>query len=553
MKLFNKIFLLFCFVCSVFIISCESTNVQMENFEYEGYSESDAIKEELKRFERYKEEDLVKAFWYGDILIKKYTTNAEICNEIEKLNSDLELEFKKSIDDENYSNALRIYNSLNIYGKANLISDKNEIERLRNKYYVSVPGLDEKSDENGKKVSDFIKGTVTVIVDKGIKIERGMGMSDAVLGSGFFISRNGYIITNHHVIEDCVNPKYEGTSKLYIKLAEDSETRIPAKVIGYDSVLDLALLKTEVDAPYYFTLGSSNELDIGDSVYVIGSPLGLERTLTSGIISAVDRQLMTLGHVFQIDAAVNSGNSGGPMIDKLGKVQAVVFAGVQNYQGLNFAIPVEYLRNDLPFLYAGGKREHNWLGCYGKTKKLPGAGTKNEGTIVNYVMPGSTGWISGLRENDVIVSVNDKTLLSLDDLQTELMKIDCNSIVKIGLEKEDGSVDIVFVYLQARPDNPGYMIYSYDIIRDAMYPLAGMKLVSSSAGDKKMYSIVQILKGSIADEYGFEIGDPIRLNKIEINKDCDQIYIEFYGKRRKNGYLDVGIGINSSLDSPYYF
>ena len=77
------------------------------------------------------------------------------------------------------------------------------------------------------KVSELIKGTVTVYVDKGIKVERGVGYTDGVLGSGFFISKNGYIITNHHVISDCVDPEYEGFARLYIRLADDSETRIP--------------------------------------------------------------------------------------------------------------------------------------------------------------------------------------------------------------------------------------------------------------------------------------------------------------------------------------
>lgn len=103
-------------------------------------------------------------------------------------------------------------------------------------------------------------------------------------------------------------------------------------------------------APYVFELGSSSDLSVGDRVFAIGSPLGLDKTLTSGIISSDDRHLFSAGFVFQIDAAVNSGNSGGPLIDEKGRVQAVVFAGVMNYQGLNFAIPVEYLRYDLPFL-----------------------------------------------------------------------------------------------------------------------------------------------------------------------------------------------------------
>ena len=92
-------------------------------------------------------------------------------------------------------------------------------------------------------MQDCVNATVTIWVDKGIAIHNGMGFADRVLGSGFFIDRKGYIVTNHHVISDMVDPKYEGYSRLYVKLAADQDTRIPAKVIGFDKIHDLALLK----------------------------------------------------------------------------------------------------------------------------------------------------------------------------------------------------------------------------------------------------------------------------------------------------------------------
>jgi S1-C subfamily serine protease len=167
-------------------------------------------------------------------------------------------------------------------------------------------------------------------------------------GSGIIIGKNEemlLIATNYHVIESEVDPEYEGYSRLYIKTSEDSETKIPAKVVGYDSVMDLALLKTEITPKYVFQLGSSENLEIGDQIYAIGSPLGLEKTITSGIISTTDRKITTMGTVMQIDASVNAGNSGGPAVSKEGLVQGVVFAGIEGSQGLNFAIPVEYLKN----------------------------------------------------------------------------------------------------------------------------------------------------------------------------------------------------------------
>lgn len=550
MKINLKYFIPCFYLCLFF--SCKTVDVKTERNVDFNYSDEEKIEQDLKRLDTHLKSDVLKAYWYGLLLEEKYPQNTEIENAVSDVEKKVIDKFTAAYSSSDYNEALRIYNSFEACNKDKLIGSEFKIEDLRKAAYEKIPGVNGKVDERGKKVADYIKGTVTVIVDKGIKVEHGIGMSDMVLGSGFFISENGYLVTNHHVIKDCVDTKYKGTAKLFIKISEDTETRIPAKVVGYDSTLDLALLKTEFDAPYFFTLGSSDNIDVGDTVYAIGSPLGLESTLTSGIVSSIDRQITTFGKVFQIDAAVNSGNSGGPMIDKNGRVQAVVFAGVQNYQGLNFAIPVEYLKNDLPFLFAGGERTHNWIGCYGKTKKLPGSGTENEGISVSYIMPGSFAEQSGLRVEDVIVAVNDINVKTLDDLQSEFMKAFTGSIVKISILNDNNDKKDLLVYLGKRPEYPGYSVYSSDIIQDAAFPLFGMKLAAISS-NKKSFSVVQVLKGSIADEYGFAVGDPVKLNKVEINKECSEIYIEFYGKRRNNGYLEVGIGINSILDSPFYF
>ena len=130
-----------------------------------------------------------------------------------------------------------------------------------------------------------------------------------MIGSGFFIDANGYLITNYHVIQSEVDPEYEGFSRVYIKRAENPTVRIPAKVVGWDATFDLALLKMEINPEVYFQLGSAEDLNIGSRIYAIGSPAGLEQTLTSGIVSAQNRRLLSLGSVLQIDAPVNHGSS----------------------------------------------------------------------------------------------------------------------------------------------------------------------------------------------------------------------------------------------------
>ena len=418
--------------------------------------------------------------------------------------------------------------------------------------FQSFPGLvlnDENKKLLPKTMVDCVNATVTIWVDKGIKIQNGAGYADRVIGSGFFIDRRGYIVTNHHVISDLVDPKHEGYTRLFIKLARDSETRIPAKVIGYDSVLDLALLKAEIDPPFILALGSSSDLSIGEKVSAIGTPLGLHGTITSGIISAVDRKLFTTGSVLQIDAAVNSGNSGGPCIDQQMRVQAIVFAGILQYQGLNFAIPVEYLRQDLPFLYHGGKRSHTWIGAYGHTMR---EGLTETGLEVQYVMPGGVANRAGLKKGDVITFVNGKRISSLENLQDIFRNYVPENILKLEYSRDSENYSAL-VYLDERPDQPGYEIYRSDLLTGSFIPIFGMGLSSSSTMSSRKFVIDEIIKGSVADESGFSVTDPVMILEVRFNEDNSAISVNLSTRKKKKGYLDITMGIGTSLDSPYYF
>ncbi|WP_407425211.1 S1C family serine protease [Treponema sp.] len=505
------------------------------------YTQEDARREERKRIMDLVDKNPVQALWRANLLGDEQTVSDCEKKVIE--------EYNLSVEKSDWFNAARIQKSLETVKSpalSNLSKPASEVYSLSKK----VPGLSSEKNPSTKKVSEYISGTVTIWVDKGIKVQNGMGYADRVIGSGFFISKDGYIVTNHHVIADLVDKKSEGFSRLFIKLAEDSDTRIPAKVIGYDSEIDLALIKTEVDAPFVFNLGSSTDLDAGDKIYAIGSPVGLERTLTSGIVSATDRKLFTLGSVMQIDAAVNQGNSGGPCIDSNGNVQAVVFAGMLQYEGLNFAIPVEYLKSLLPALYSGGKVLHPWIGCFGHTKKEMG---KDTGLEVQYVFPGSSASRTKILEGDVIIELNGEKITTLENMQNVLMKLPAKSIVKIKYRRSESEVYESDIYLGARPENPGYNIYKGDIIAKSFVPIFGMKLIAVSTSSSRKYSIEQIIKGSIADESGFSENDPIEIRNIRLSDDNSVIYAEIYAKNRKKGYLDGVMAIGSQLDSPYYF
>ena len=463
-------------------------------------------------------------------------------------------------------------------------------------------------------VRKMMKGVVTVWVDRGITIEKGLGRADRMIGSGFFIDKNGFLITNYHVIQSEVDPEYEGFSRVYVKPAGNTSVRIPAKVIGWDPIFDLALLKTEITPEVSFVLGSSEDLNLGSRIYAIGSPAGLEQTLTSGIVSAKDRRFLSLGSVLQIDAPVNHGSSGGPIIDEAGCVQAIVFAGLERQEGLNFAIPVELLKLILPQLYGGGAAVHAWMASYGLS--VPEAIGQRGGAKLVYTLPGASA--SCIPAETLITRINDRPVADLEALQAELMRFSAGTIVKIsgyappqtdapdieaasgvsvgtipasvegtapgGAADRTSAADTVsgsgsspsadgvafgvsgsfvggvadgaqlqdwYVQLEARPEEPGEQVYRKERRARAMLPLYGMYL--ESAGGKKSFRITDVIPGSYADEAGFSAGDYLEIRTMELQKDQDAVYTQIYTKRRKSAYLDTFMDIWSYIDNPAYF
>jgi serine protease Do len=233
------------------------------------------------------------------------------------------------------------------------------------------------------------------------------------VGSGFVMNREGYILTNNHVVED--------TDQIKVKFAGGKE--MEAKVVGKDPKTDLALLKVEGASDLHpLTLGNSDELKVGNWVVAVGSPFGLEQTVTAGIVSAKGR---TLGagpydNFIQTDASINPGNSGGPLMNLKGEVVGINTAIIADGQGIGFAIPINMAKEIAPQLREKGHVTRGWLGVsiQEMTSELAKSmGLKEKkGALVAEVVKGSPAETGGLEQGDVIVEFNHQEITSAKDL-----------------------------------------------------------------------------------------------------------------------------------------
>ena len=252
----------------------------------------------------------------------------------------------------------------------------------------------------------------------------GFTSSGAVTGSGFLISNDGYILTNNHVIADAVAGGYE------VKVLTYDGTEYVANVVGYEEDNDVAVLKIEGSGFNASTIGDSDSMLVGEKVYAVGNPLGeLEYTMTSGMVSALDRVISSRDssgvtktvNMFQIDAAINSGNSGGPIYNSRGEVIGIATSKYSDtgIEGLGFAIPINdaiKIANDL--ISDGYVRGKAYMGINVGTVTASAAQYYGlvEGAIVASVNEGGCAEKAGLQENDIIVAIDDTEITSRDEL-----------------------------------------------------------------------------------------------------------------------------------------
>jgi S1-C subfamily serine protease len=271
-------------------------------------------------------------------------------------------------------------------------------------------------------VVDIVSPAVTHIHVKK-KVERRRMPSPEIegSGSGFIITPDGYIVTNNHVVEDC--------NSVEVSLADG--TTCTAEVIGQDGATDIALLRVTGSRLPMVCLGDSDKLKVGQLAIALGNPLGFQSTVTAGVISALGRSLRSrsgrlIENVIQTDAALNPGNSGGPLVDSRGNVIGINTAIIQYAQGICFAIPVNTMRWVVTQLMREGKVVRGFLGISGQTVPLPVRVIRyfllenDSGVQIMDVVHGSPADRAGLKAGDVIISLSGEPVLTVDDIHRKL-------------------------------------------------------------------------------------------------------------------------------------
>jgi S1-C subfamily serine protease len=322
--------------------------------------------------------------------------------------------------------------------------------------------------EGGNTVNQIYKADADGVAFIESKVSEGVAS-----GSGIVLDDEGHVLTNNHVVEggETIQVSFESEGKMY-----------PAEVVGTEPNKDLALLK--VDAPasqlHPLKLGDSSKMEVGDPVVAIGNPFDLQRTVTSGIVSALQREItapdgVTIDNVIQTDAAINPGNSGGPLINSAGEVIGINSQietggeGSEGNVGIGFAIPINTAKEEITQLESGTSDEHGFLGISGATITPELASAFNlpveEGVLVQQVEEGGPAAAAGIQGattaasvegqefglgGDIITAVNGEPIASTEDLVEKIEDSHAGETVELTIDHE-GQTATVSVKLAERP------------------------------------------------------------------------------------------------------
>ena len=275
-------------------------------------------------------------------------------------------------------------------------------------------------------------------------------------GSGVIVTKQGHIITNHHVIA--------GQQKIQITLHGGKTYK--AQLINEDTLLDIAVLKIESDETFIpLKLGDSSQVQVGQIVFAVGNPFGLGETVTQGIISAKERSLSdTQRDLFQTDAAINPGNSGGPLVNLRGEIigiNAAIFSRDKEkpaFQGVGFSIPSNDVKDALLQILERGKPIRGYLGLRlndldPRSRVLLDYG-EEDGVLISMVYQGSPAQTAGLEAGDVVRSVDDEKIRSTNQLLSLLQRSKVGSVINLDIWRKGKTLKIAATIAEAGIDNP---------------------------------------------------------------------------------------------------
>jgi serine protease Do len=349
-------------------------------------------------------------------------------------------------------------------------------------------------------------------------------------GSGFIVDPKGYIITNYHVVDEA--------DKIKVKLHGDS-SEYKAKLIGFDEETDLAIIKIDAGRPLtYAKVGNSDSVQVGDWAVAIGSPFGLEASVTAGIVSAKGRDVgaQQFQRFIQTDAAINPGNSGGPLLNIRGEVIGVntaIATRTGGYQGIGFALPMNVavrVYNDITKSgrVTRGSIGISWNKAQEKPELLKALGATN-GVLVETVQPGGPAEKAGIKPEDIIVSLNGQSIKDGEDLVARISDTPIGQKVRVTVDRDGKKVDYdvtvgdrveVFKerFARTRPQSvePGQEA------TEAKFGIRIRELGSAEREDMKVEAgqgvkVTSILEESFAGEIGIQEGDVIvSINRVPV-------------------------------------
>lgn len=334
-------------------------------------------------------------------------------------------------------------------------------------------------------------------------------MKQQSLGSGFIVDKDGYILTNNHVVENA--------QEIKVRLADGREFK--AKVIGRDTRTDLALIKiTSIfeNLPV-LTLGDSDSMRVGDWVLAVGNPFGLGQTVTQGIISATGRVIGSgpYDDFLQTDAPINPGNSGGPLVNLKGEVIGINTAIISGGQGLGFAIPSKMAKSVMKQLREKGKVVRGWLGVAIQTvtpELAKSFGLKEaRGALVSDVTPGGPADKAGIRRGDVIITFDGKNVKSANDLPIIVANTPVGKSVTVTVLRNGKEMNLTVKIQELTEQGPAAQTMaptqSYGMTVGEITPKLRRLL---GLTEKSGVVVEGVEPGSMADQAGLQPGDVIK-------------------------------------------